>query len=198
MYKIFIQERCLIITNNQPKGQNNIVFLSKWKNISFSNLNALISQYEAGEAIYLVTFYPEKVFKKAFGKLKYVEAAGGTVHSGKDILFIFRNGKWDLPKGKRDKGESIEQCAVREVEEECGLKDVEILNFIGITYHTYELKGKNYIKQTFWFNMKISKKQKLVPQTEEGISEAKWIKPTALNEPLSNTYLAIKEVLKLL
>ncbi len=66
--------------------------------------------------------------KKAFFKLfKPVTAAGGLVENEKgEVLLIFRRGKWDLPKGKLDPGETIEQCAVREVEEETGLKNIEL------------------------------------------------------------------------
>jgi 8-oxo-dGTP pyrophosphatase MutT (NUDIX family) len=135
--------------------------------------------------------------KKAFfKKFQIVPAAGGLVmnEAGK-ILFIFRRGKWDLPKGKLNKKESIESAAVREVEEETGLKGVKIKNKLLDTWHTYDESGHHILKETSWFLMEVAGEQHLVPQTEEQITSIEWADPSALKKYFSNTYHAIEDVL---
>jgi 8-oxo-dGTP pyrophosphatase MutT (NUDIX family) len=125
-----------------------------------------------------------------------VKAAGGIViNENQEMLFILRLGKWDLPKGKLDSGETIEECATREVEEETGLKNVQIKSFLLTTYHTYKERGKFILKETYWYTMKINGDQKLVPQTEEDILDLKWVRKEGLGEILKNTYPSIKDVL---
>lgn len=124
-----------------------------------------------------------------------IVAAGGIVENeeGK-ILFQFRRGKWDLPKGKLDEGETIEECAVREVEEETGLQNIRLGELVGTTNHHYTEKGKNIDKETHWFAMKVSGEQQLTPQTEEDISELKWVAENELGFYLSNTFPNIVEI----
>ena len=141
----------------------------------------------------------EKLKKAFFKHFTPVTAAGGVVENEKgDILLIFRRGKWDLPKGKLDKGETIEQCALREVMEETGLTNVALKQPLTITYHTYDEFGKHILKDSHWFQMNVSGKQELTPQTEEDISELKWVKKKELNNYLNNTFPSVKDVLKLL
>jgi 8-oxo-dGTP pyrophosphatase MutT (NUDIX family) len=135
--------------------------------------------------------------KKSFCKLfEPIEAAGGIVINDKDeLLFIYRLGKWDLPKGKLEKGENIETCAIREVEEETGVSNITMNSKAGETYHTYTAYGKHFIKTTHWFYMSCSASQILVPQTEEDITEIKWVNKVAIAEQLLNTYPSIKDIL---
>ncbi|MDE3144766.1 MAG: NUDIX domain-containing protein [Bacteroidota bacterium] len=125
-------------------------------------------------------------------------AAGGLVSNNRnELLMIFRRGKWDLPKGKLDEGESIEVCAVREVEEETGITNIALGKLIDITYHHYfdEWISEEVTKETHWFAMKILDDQKLIPQTTEGISEIKWVNETEMNECLQNTYQNIIDII---
>jgi ADP-ribose pyrophosphatase YjhB (NUDIX family) len=136
---------------------------------------------------------------EAFAKdCKIVKAAGGLVYNteGK-LLIIFRNGKWDIPKGKVEKGESIEETALREVEEECGISNLNIVDPVPfISYHTYNHKGKNVLKPTYWYRMSCADDLALVPQTEEGITQVKWANKTFVkNEVLKNTYNSIKNLI---
>ena len=135
--------------------------------------------------------------KKAFYKhFTIIIAAGGVViNSKEDTLMIFRRGKWDLPKGKLDEGELLEQCAVREVEEETGLSNIELGEKITTTYHTYTDYGKHILKESHWYKMKSKTDQKLTPQTEEDITDIKWVKQSDLKKKTSNTYQTIIEVL---
>ncbi len=137
--------------------------------------------------------------KKAFFKhFKPVTAAGGLVENEKgEVLLIFRKGKWDLPKGKLDKGETIEQCAVREVEEETGLKDIVLKKLLTITYHTYDEFGKHILKDSHWYNMKVNGKQTITPQTDEGITDIRWVKKKDVKNYFNNIFPSVKDVLEL-
>ena len=113
------------------------------------------------------------------------------------ILFIFRRGKWDLPKGKIDEGETPEQAALREVGEECGLKELELGALIATTFHTYLLKDKRILKKTFWYEMSSDSKVELVPQTEEDIEKVAWMTEGQIKSAVfSNTYPSVKSVLE--
>lgn len=196
MYKIQIDNYSLCITNQTKKETENQLFIGDPDQISWKKMNTIFQTYLPESTITILCFHPEKVFKKLFKKHKYIEAAGGLVLFGKELLFIKRNGFWDLPKGKLEKGESIEMCAVREVEEECGLKNVEIIQFLTNTYHTYEMNEKKYLKQSFWFEMVVNEQQNLVPQTEEEITEVKWFKKSQLSTVKRNTFASILDVLE--
>ena len=109
---------------------------------------------------------------------------------------IFRNGKWDLPKGKLEVGENIKECAIREVEEECGISGLSIVNALKDTYHTYEINGKKILKRTFWFAMNSNYKGNLIPQAEEGIIKVIWVDKQDIAEKLENSFGNINELLK--
>ena len=137
--------------------------------------------------------------KKAFfKKFTLVTAAGGLVMNGNDeVLLIYRKGKWDLPKGKKEKGEKLEDCALREVEEETGLKQVKLISPLTVTYHTYHEGSRYMLKDSHWFNMKASAKQQLVPQKEEDIHEIKWVAAEDLVSYFPESYPSIADVLRL-
>ena len=127
-----------------------------------------------------------------------VEAAGGLVfNKDEDILMIFRNGKWDLPKGKLEEGENKKQCAIREVEEECGIHGLDIIDKLLETYHTYNLKGEKILKRIYWYKMNADFDGVLVPQIEEGITKVSWISKDKISEKLKNSYGNISDVLKI-
>ena len=141
-------------------------------------IKAMIHEMQLDKVHAGVFYHPDlKELQKAFyKKFTIIQAAGGLVQNEKkQILLIFRRGKWDLPKGKLDKGESLEQCAVREVEEETGLTDVKLDSPLVITYHTYHEGTKFVLKESHWYNMNVKGIQTLVPQTDEGILEIKWM-----------------------
>lgn len=108
---------------------------------------------------------------------------------------IFRNGKWDLPKGKKEKGEEIESCAKREVQEECGVRNLEITEKLMDTYHIYTHKGKKVLKRTFWYKMKTDFEGELIPQKKEGIRQVVWVKEEKIKEKIKNSYANIRELL---
>ncbi len=126
-----------------------------------------------------------------------IDAAGGVVfdETGR-VLMIYRRGKWDLPKGKRDDGEAIDYCALREVSEETGLEQLTLAEQICETYHVYSQNKENLLKHTVWFRMYGTHKEKLVPQKEENILEARWLGEEHLAPIVFKSYEAIKEVLR--
>lgn len=139
----------------------------------------------------------EKLKKAFFKHFTHIEAAGGIVENEKkELLFIYRLGKWDLPKGKVEKGESIAETAVREVEEETGATNLKLKKKVGETYHTYAAFGKHFIKTTHWFYITCTGKQNIKPQTEEDIAEIKWVKEKDTKEQMENTYPSIKDILE--
>jgi len=137
----------------------------------------------------------EKLKKAFFKHFIVIEAAGGIVlNEKKEILFIFRRGKWDLPKGKMEKKESAEACAQREIEEETGVKGLTLKKKIGETYHTYDEFGKHILKISHWFYYTCNSKQMLQPQLAEDITKTEWIKTKDIKLPMSDTYQNIKDI----
>ena len=138
----------------------------------------------------------EKLKESFFKNFIIIEAAGGIVQNDKkEILFINRLGKWDLPKGKIEPGEKEEESAVREVNEETGVKDLHLKKKIGETYHVYDAFGKHFLKVSHWYYMTCSSSQTLIPQTVEDITEVKWVATKDITEPMQNTYPSIKDIL---
>ena len=130
-----------------------------------------------------------------------IQAGGGLIRNEKDYaLLIFRRNKWDLPKGKLDPGETIEECAIREVKEETGLKKVEIIKKITITHHTYYQDSLEIIKETHWFQMHAPTigNEILTPQLEEDIEKIEWVDPANISSYLENSYETIRKVISLL
>ncbi len=130
---------------------------------------------------------------------KIIKAGGGLVRNGEgELLLIFRRGKWDLPKGKLDEGETIEACAIREVEEETGVKHLALGELISVTWHEYFDKwlGEEVIKETHWFRMDVAGVPVLVPQTEEDITAIEWTKKSDLPQRMEQSYITIIDVLE--
>jgi len=124
-----------------------------------------------------------------------INAAGGAVYNSKNqLLMIFRNSKWDLPKGKLEVGETIQECAIREVEEECGVSNLHIVSELPKTYHAYEMNAKAILKRTYWFKMNTSYSNELIPQIKEGITKVEWVNEKDILKKLENTYGNIKEL----
>ncbi len=134
---------------------------------------------------------------KAFWKkFTLVTAAGGAVWNDRqELLFIHRRGKWDLPKGKLDAGETVETCALREVEEETGVTTT-IRRHLLDTYHTYHESGKHILKPTHWFEMQASGSFETNPQTEEDIHAIEWLPRAGWQKVLDNTFPSIADVLQ--
>lgn len=191
MYKVFVNDSPIIITSSSKNENNFPVYL--FKEIVFDEVLYKLKN-EPIKGILLYSTDLEKDWSLFLDNLKVVPAAGGLVlNTKKEILFIYRNEIWDLPKGRIEKGESIETAAIREVEEECGVFDLEILKKLTTTYHIFYQKGIR-LKETHWFLMQTEYAKALVPQVEEGITEVLYKNELETLEALQNTYANIKLV----
>lgn len=137
------------------------------------------------------------LFKSFKTHFKNITAAGGLViNEKKQILMIFRRSKWDLPKGKVEKNETIEQAAVREVEEETGIKVDSLKELLKTTFHIYLHNGKYCLKENYWFKMKSHSKYPLTPQVEEDIEKIEWVDSENIDKYLAKSFPSIKDVVK--
>ncbi len=137
----------------------------------------------------------EKSFENLKKQFHYIEAAGGFIEKDKKFLFIHRHQRWDLPKGKLEKGESIKTGAMRECEEETGIKELSISHALSSTFHIYTFKNAYALKQTYWFYMQSSYPGVLTPQLEEDIDQVKWFsKEEIVSGILSDTYFTIHDL----
>ena len=190
MYKVFVNDSPLILTNRLSETVNGNYFLLNGSAIK-SAIKALMKN-KLDEAF---IYHPndEEILRKFTKKIPLVVAAGGVV-TNKDgkVLFIYRNEKWDLPKGKLDKGESLEECAIREVMEETGVKDLIIENFLRTTYHVFKRNGKFKLKEVHWYAMKTAYDGKLKGEKKEGIVKVKWKGPQKIKKALENSYTNIR------
>jgi 8-oxo-dGTP pyrophosphatase MutT (NUDIX family) len=190
MYKVFVNERPLILTNKLSETANGEYFLLNEAAIQEA-IDSLRKKKLKGAYIY----HPnkEEILKKFTKKIPLEIAAGGVVTNKKGkVLFIYRNDKWDLPKGKLDRGETIEECALREVEEETGVKKLKIENFLQTTYHVFKRNGKYKLKEVHWYAMNTTYTGKLTGQKDEGIERVKWKGPKKIEKALQNSYMNIK------
>lgn len=192
MYKVFFNDSFLIFTN---KENGHILGLHSFQFQSLNQVEKWLLEAESSlEPINLICICsnPKEVWVNTIEKLKIIEAAGGLIQNNKnEYLLIFRRGKWDLPKGKIDKGELKEQAAIREVREETGIKSIEIISSLSTTYHVYRLKNKLVLKKTFWFLMHHDGNDKLYPQGEEDIEKALWLPQNEIQKLMPNMFGSI-------
>lgn len=196
MYKVFFNYKTIFIADkvefsNLP--QNTLVF-------SYNNdfdLEVLIQKAENQDQninYLILNPNPVQVFEEFSKHFKVIEAAGGKIYNtNNQFLGIFRREKWDLPKGKIDKGETIEEAAIRECREETGLISIEIDKKIGETYHSYSQK-KRILKKTHWFSMKLKIDEPARPEIEEDITEIKWFDNNEYHDFSNNTFPSILEI----
>ena len=190
MYKVFVNELPLILTNKLSDTTNGEYFSLKKESVQEA-----ISSLKKGKLEEAFIYHPNgsEILDKFTKEIPLVSAAGGVVTNkeGK-VLFIYRNDKWDLPKGKLDKGETIEECAMREVEEETGVTGLKIDNYLQTTYHVFKHNGINKLKQVHWYAMSTEFDGKLKPEKKEGIFKVKWKGPAKIKKALQNSYINIK------
>ena len=190
MYKVFVNDKPLFLTNEVAKETDFQLFL-----LESVDIEQLIVKMFNNKINKAYLYYPDEkeILKKVKEKIPVKKAGGGLVYNKKgEVLFIFRGGKWDLPKGGCDKGEAIEDCSIREVEEETGVKGLTISKKLQKTYHVFKRNGVYRLKITHWFEMTTDFEDKLTPQKEEGIKKAVWLNPDDLKEALKNSYENIK------
>lgn len=190
MYKVFVKDIPIILTTEKNIGKQYTAIP-----LRLARFKKLIKKINNGELIYVNLYHKnaEKLEQFLRKKLPFVDAAGGLVFNHKkEILFIYRNDRWDLPKGHIEKGESYEEAAIREVEEETGVKDLVVRRFLNKTYHVFKRNGKFKLKATYWYEMYTEYDGDLVPQSKEGIKKVKWKNFEKSQKALSNSYENIK------
>ena len=190
MYKVFVNDRPLFLTNQVQKETDFKLFLLE--SIDIKKLIVKMFQNKIQQAF---LYHPDEklIMKTLKAKLPVVKAGGGLVYNTQgEVLFIFRNGKWDLPKGGTEKNETMEETAIREVEEETGVTGLKIINKLPKTYHIFKRNGRYKLKVTYWYEMQTDFNGIPQAQEEEGIEKVAWIKPEEIPTVLANSYENIK------
>lgn len=190
MYSVFIGEKPIVLTTKvEPETDFKNYLLN---DVKISKVIKKLNSKTLKE-VRLINKNEDKLLKKFLKKLPNVIAGGGKVYNDEgDILFIFRNGKWDLPKGKVEGNETIEQTALREVIEETGVDGLEIIKPLETTYHIFKRNGRYKIKITYWFEMKSNFKGNLFAQVDEGITKVEWLNKKQTKKALKKSYANIK------
>jgi 8-oxo-dGTP pyrophosphatase MutT (NUDIX family) len=195
-YRVFYKEKLIELLEIQGIKNSNELFLEYENGESFDFAIKLLDNRTDINTVKIVYSNAEILFNKLLKHFKNIEAAGGLVENELgNVLVIFRNGRWDLPKGKLKRLEDKRIGAVREVMEECGVQNLEIVDEFMPTFHIYEFKGKFVLKKTWWYLMSCNGTQTLVPQIEEGITKVEWFERKRLSEVLNNTYSSITQVI---
>lgn len=190
MYTVYVSNKPIILTTRIEPETYFKSFLLKSVNIG-KVIKTLNSTNLKG--VHLIHKNPDRLLSGFLKLLPNVIAGGGKVYNANnEILFIYRNNKWDFPKGKIEGKESIQETAIREVEEETGVKGLKIAKELPTTYHIFKRNGKHKIKITYWFEMKTNFNGKLFPQEKEGITKVKWLNDQDSQKALKNSYASIK------
>ena len=193
MYKVFFNQKPIFLTTELvlQTDRTPVMF------IKFSSPENIVKALKSKktDCLYLYHQKEDKLWMHFLRHFPIVEAAGGLVrHQDGRFLFIFRNDKWDLPKGRIEKNEPIRIAAVREVEEETGVDGLEIVKPLIETFHVFNRNGKYKLKKTFWFEMKTASTVTLTPQLNEGIEQAVWVLEKEIPQKFENAYENIKQV----
>jgi 8-oxo-dGTP pyrophosphatase MutT (NUDIX family) len=190
MYKVFVNDKPLFLTNEIVKETDFQMFL-----LESIDIEQLIVKMFTSKIQKAYLYYPDEkeMLKKLKEKIPVQKAGGGLVYNQNgEVLFIFRNGKWDLPKGGIEKGEEIEYTALREVEEETGVSKLLVNRKLQKTYHIFKRNGKYKLKITHWFEMTTTFEGTPQPQHDEGIEKVAWLNPAQIQQALKNSYENIK------
>ena len=199
MHKIYFEKRCIIICSpdDQALSDPNSVEFHFGESI---NSHTLVPMFEASASlsrIYIPTDHEAGMYRRVCAEFREVDAAGGLVSNRRgDYLLIQRGGLWDLPKGHREPGEDIAVTALREVQEETGVDQLELRGLICVTDHCYLRDGIWHLKHTWWYDMLYTDPVDLTPQREEDIARAAWVARSSLPPFLKNTYPSILEVFR--
>jgi 8-oxo-dGTP pyrophosphatase MutT (NUDIX family) len=196
--KIYFNNTYILLTDEEFQRTENQVIIET-DNLSEIQLKEILKKFlrEGAQKSYV---FPSKNLNSILDRVKkefrFIEAAGGLIQKENAYLFIYRLDKWDLPKGKIDRGENPEQAAIRECVEECGIDGLSITGELPSSYHIYPHKGSHVLKKTYWYAMTTSDETPLKPQTEENIEKAEWLGIDEIKETvLKNTYPGIRDLI---
>ena len=199
MHKIYFEKRVIIICtpDNQALSDPNIIIFRLGESLDIHTLVDMVEYSDSLSRICIPTDDIDGTYRKVCAEFLEVNAGGGLVSNRRgDFLLISRNGLWDLPKGHQDPGEDIATTALREVQEETGIDELELRELICITDHCYKRNGIWHIKHTWWYDMLYTNPTDLTPQREEDIAKAAWVAKSSLPPFLLNTYPSILEVFR--
>jgi len=201
MYKVFFNQKPIVLTTDiiSPKEDSPFFY------VKFTNKKFIVQALKSNKIkmLYLYHSKEDKLWYYFFNMFKLIEAAGGLVRNleTKNYLLIFRNKKWDLPKGRINKNEAVKNAAIREVEEETGVENLSIIKSLNTTYHIFKKNRKYRLKKTFWYLMDTDYLGALTPEVREGIEKAIWIDKESIfslkNKMYKNINLVISNYFEL-
>jgi len=193
IFSVCIENKEVIFSEHSPHPQEGVVAIEGGGALPIAKVLQIV---ENNKQLYILSPHPEAEFRLFCAQFRPVDAAGGlATDAAGNILMIFRRGRWDLPKGHCEAGETFAETALREVEEECGIAGLKIGELITETRHAYLLRGEWVLKTGHWFRMThLAVKPPLRPQTGEGISRAEWLSREQLPSALTQTYTSIRRV----
>jgi len=195
MYKVFFNQKLILLTTDiiSPKEDSPFFY------VKFTNKKFVVQMLKSKKVkmLYLYHSKEDKLWYYFLSMFKLIEAAGGLVRNLKTnhFLFIFRNKKWDLPKGRINKNEGVQKAAIREVEEETGVENLSITKPLNTTFHIFKRNRKYRLKKTFWYLMETDYNGELTPETKEGIEKAIWIEKKLIVSLRSEMYHNINLVI---
>lgn len=199
MYKVFYENRSFNFISSKSiswKGPKPVVV--HFRDIKhLHNLTELFLSQGFERDVYLICpTNIETAFESFQSRFHLAQTGGGIVKDEHgNILFIYRNGFWDLPKGHLESGETLETCALREVFEETGLSGLQLIEQSAVSWHIYDLNNKTILKSNSWFLMEATSDQPLKLQQKEGITSAKWVSKEEIPHYLKRCYRSIAETL---
>ena len=195
MYKVFFNQKLILLTTDiiSPKEDSPFFY------VKFTNKKFVVEMLKSKKVkiLYLYHSKEDKLWYYFLNMFKLIEAAGGLVRNLKTnhFLFIFRNKKWDLPKGRINKNEEVQKAAIREVEEETGVENLSITKPLNTTYHIFKRNRKYRLKKTFWYLMETDYNGELTPEIKEGIEKAIWIEKKLIVSLKSEMYQNINLII---
>jgi len=196
--KIYYHNKFILLTHEatQTTVNQQIVISDKQLDSEIQkNLERFLEQPDGSDLIFICKNV-NSFFEELKLQFKYIEAAGGLIKNNEKFLFIYRLDKWDLPKGKIDKGETAINAAVRECEEECSIHELKVHSELPSTYHIYPYKDRFALKTTYWYLMESTYSGPLIPQTQENIEKAEWLSPDDIKKMVvKNTYPSVLDLI---
>ncbi len=195
MYKVFFNQKPIVLTTylTSPKEDSPFFY------VKFTNKKFIVHALKSKKIkkLYLYHSKEDKLWYYFFNMFKLIEAAGGLVRNleTNHYLFIFRNKKWDLPKGRINKNEGVKNAAIREVQEETGVENLSIIKSLNTTYHIFKKNRKYRLKKTFWYLMDTNYNGELFPERKEGIDEAIWVEKKSIASLKKNMYQNINIII---